>query len=128
MPNREGDRMNSEMKEYEVEELVQLYERMIENIVQFSLEAELQIEKLKGFVVADELASNISDIAKPYALILFQNEWISQKQFTMIEEIDKKLEIMSADKQLWTETALINSKEWEQCRQMGKELLGTLEK
>lgn len=119
--------MNSEMKEYEVEELVQLYERMIENIVQFSLEEELQIKQLKGFVVADEIASNISDIAKPYALILFQNGWISQKQFIMIDDIDKKLERMSADKKLWTETALTTSKEWEQCRQMGKELLRALE-
>lgn len=120
--------MNNEVKEYEIEELVQLYERMIENIAQFSLEAELQIEQLKGFVVADEIASNISDVAKPYALILFQNEWISQEQFAMIEGIDKKLETMSADKQLWTEAALTTSREWEECRKMGKELLGTLKK
>lgn len=119
--------MNNEKKEYEVEELMQLYERMVENITQFSLNAELQIEQLKGFVVADEIASNISDIAKPYSLILFQNEWISQEQLTLIENIDKKLELMSTKKELWTDSALKISEEWEECRQMGKALLNTLE-
>jgi len=118
--------MNTENKEYEVEELVQLYERLIENIEQLAMDAETQIEKLKGFSVADEIASDISDVAKPYAFILLKNEWMSPEQFKVFEDTDRKLEKVSDNKKLWTELALIESEEWEECRKQGRELLRLL--
>lgn len=119
--------MDIENKEYEVEELVQLYERLVENIQQLAMDAKYQIEKLKGFAVADEIASDISDVAKPYALILLKNEWMSPEQFEAFENIDKKLEEMSKNKDLWTESALVESWQWEDCRKRGRELLQLLE-
>lgn len=81
----------------------------------------------KGFVVADEIASDISDVAKSYALVLLENGWMSPEQFEVFEDIDKKLEEMSMHKELWSESALMKSKEWEECRIQGKELLRLLE-
>lgn len=120
--------MNTENKEYEVEELVLLYERLIDNLEQLSMDANSQIERLKGFVVTDEIASDISDIANLYILILFENNWISQKQMQMFENIDENLKQMSMKKELWSESALIESPEWEKCRSLGKELLNSLER
>ncbi|ADN97548.1 hypothetical protein [Lactiplantibacillus plantarum] len=42
---------------------------------------ENQIKQLKGFSVADELASDFSDITLNYAKKLFENAWITTKQY-----------------------------------------------
>lgn len=39
--------------------------------------------------------------------------------------IDKELEQMTQQKELWNDEALLNSVEWENCRKMGKDLLET---
>ncbi|MBC1253071.1 hypothetical protein HB765_10710 [Listeria welshimeri] len=47
----------------DVEELMLLHKRVIENLEEFTMPAEKQIEKLKRFDVSDEVASDFSDIA-----------------------------------------------------------------
>lgn len=113
-------------KAYDVDELEVLYNRMLENLKLFSLSGQDQIEQLRGYAIADEVASSISDNVKPYATILFQNKWITLKQFEIITTIDRKLAAMSKDKRLWTDRALEYAIEWQECRALGNELLGLL--
>jgi len=110
----------------ETEELMLFYDRLIENIKQISLDASEQIDKLKGFAVADEIASDFSDIAKPYASKLFKNEWLSSEQINLVNKIDENLDQMSNNKELWTDEALTRSNEWKQCRELARELLKSL--
>ena len=109
-----------------IEEMIQAYERLVENVNQFSMAPQKQIEKLKGTAVADEIASDFSEIGKVYAKKLFENEWISKEQYLIVEEIDKKLEIMSDYKNLWNDNAIITAREWHKCRELGKKLLMSL--
>lgn len=111
---------------YDIEELVQIYNRLIENIEQLNLTAEEQIEKLKGFAVADEITSDFSDIGLPYAKILVENGWITEEQYKKMKAIDLCFEKMSDNKDLWTNEALRKSAEWEECRNLAKRLLKDL--
>jgi len=110
----------------EIEKLMVFYDRLIENVKQISLDASEQIDKLKGFAVADEIASDFSDIAKPYAIKLFENGWLSDEQLNIVNKIDQQLEQMSNNKELWTDEALAKSIEWDQCRELARELLELL--
>ena len=110
----------------DIDEIMQIYDRFIEIIKEISMPAQEQIKILQGTVVADELATDFSDIAFVYAEILKENEWINQEQFNIVEEINNMLDEMSEDSNLWNEDALIYSNEWEKCRQKGKRLLDTL--
>lgn len=67
------------MTEKNVEELMLMHKRIIENLEEFSMPAKQQMEKLKDFVVTDELASDFSDIALQYAKILFDNGWLTKE-------------------------------------------------
>ncbi|MBC1486128.1 hypothetical protein HB897_07805 [Listeria seeligeri] len=109
----------------DVEDLMLLHKRVIENLEEFSMSAEQQIEKLKRFDVADELASDFSDIALEYAKILFDQDWLTEEQLKLFLEIDKKLDKMSMNKDLWSNEAVKSNNEWEECRTRGKELLAT---
>ena len=112
--------------EESIDELLLIYDRLIEILEQLSLNAEEQKQKLKDAVVTDELALDYSEIAMLYVKKLFKNHWISQEQLTLAEDIDEKLEQMSQDKALWNEEALKSSLEWEKCRLMAQKLLKTL--
>ncbi|EGO2824420.1 hypothetical protein FKY78_02865 [Enterococcus faecalis] len=103
-----------------------LYGRVIENLQEFSMPAEEQIKKLKGFTVADEIASDFSDITLNYAKELFENNWITLEQYQQFLDIDEKLDDMSKNKALWCEEALKNASEWKKCREVGAELLISL--
>ncbi|MBC1396942.1 hypothetical protein HB785_12135 [Listeria welshimeri] len=107
----------------DVEELMLLHKRVIENLEEFTMPAEKQIEKLKRFDVSDEVASDFSDIALKYAKVLFEEGWLSEEQLKLFFEIDKKLDKMSMNKDLWNDEALKNNIEWSECRNLGKELL-----
>ncbi|MBF2664839.1 hypothetical protein [Listeria seeligeri] len=109
----------------DVEDLMLLHKRVIENLEEFSMSAEQQIEKLKRFDVADELASDFSDIALEYAKILFDQDWLTEEQLKLFLEIDKKLDKMSMNKDLWSNEEVKSNNEWEECRTRGKELLAT---
>ncbi|HAA6520658.1 TPA: hypothetical protein IQC35_000522 [Listeria monocytogenes] len=115
------------MTEKNVEELMLMHKRIIENLEEFSMPAKQQMEKLKDFVVTDELASDFSDIALQYAKILFDNGWLTKEQLDMFLVVDKKLEGMSNNEDLWSDKALETSIEWAECREQGKEILKTFE-
>ncbi|EAC9052028.1 hypothetical protein KW11_07110 [Listeria monocytogenes] len=115
------------MTEKDVEELMLMHKRIIENLEEFSMPAKQQMEKLKDFVVTDELASDFSDIALQYAKILFDNGWLTKEQLDMFLVVDKKLEGMSNNEDLWSDEALETSIEWAECREQGKEILKTFE-
>ncbi|EBF5161157.1 TPA: hypothetical protein IP915_000545 [Listeria monocytogenes] len=115
------------MTEKDVEELMLMHKRIIENLEEFSMPAKQQMEKLKDFVVTDELASDFSDIALQYAKILFDNGWLTKEQLDMFLVVDKKLEGMSNNEDLWSDKALETSIEWAECREQGKEILKTFE-
>ncbi|EAE6827768.1 hypothetical protein ACII2S_000455 [Listeria monocytogenes] len=115
------------MTEKNVEELMLMHKRIIENLEEFSMPAKQQMEKLKDFVVTDELASDFSDIALQYAKILFDNGWLTKEQLDMFLVVDKKLEGMSNNEDLWSDEALETSIEWAECKEKGKEILKTFE-
>ncbi|EBF5139986.1 hypothetical protein FZ081_04705 [Listeria monocytogenes] len=113
------------MTEKDLEGLMLMHKRIIENLEEFSMPAKQQMEKLKDFVVTDELASDFSDIALQYAKILFDNGWLTKEQLDMFLVVDKKLEGMSNNEDLWSDEALETSIEWAECRERGKEILKT---
>ncbi|EAC8233978.1 hypothetical protein ACG2Y5_001561 [Listeria monocytogenes] len=113
------------MTEKNLEKLMLMHKRIIENLEEFSTPAKQQMEKLKDFVVTDELASDFSDIALQYAKILFDNGWLTKEQLDMFLVVDKKLEGMSNNEDLWSDEALETSIEWAECRERGKEILKT---
>jgi len=110
----------------DLDELLNLFNRVVKNLYDFTAPADKQIERLKGFAVADEVASDFSDISMMYVKILFENEWITGEQYQDFLEIDKKLDEMSDNKNLWDEDALENAEEWKECRKMGLKLLESL--
>ena len=110
----------------DIYELIQIYDRFVEILVEFTMPPQEQIQKLQGTAVADELATDFSDIGFAYAKILKENQWINQEQFQEVEVINNMLDSMSIDLNLWDEEALIYSEEWKKCRQNGKRLLDTM--
>lgn len=115
------------MKEYDIDKIMKEYDAFVEIVRQISMSAEEQIQKLKGTVVTDEIATDFSEIGVPYARNLLVYGWISQEQFDLVQDIDEKLNQMTQKKELWNNDALLSSIEWENCRKKGKNLLGTLE-
>ncbi|EAE5709675.1 TPA: hypothetical protein ACSZAV_02285 [Listeria monocytogenes] len=113
------------MTEKDLEGLMLMHKRIIGNLEEFSMPAKQQMEKLKDFVVTDELASDFSDIALQYAKILFDNGWLTKEQLDMFLIVDKKLEGMSNNEDFWSDEALETSIEWAECRERGKEILKT---
>ena len=115
------------MKENDIDEIMQWYDNFTEIVKQLSLSAEEQIQKLKGTVVTDEIASDFLEIGMPYAQKLLNYGWITKEQFKIAQNIEKKLEQMTQKKELWNEEALLSSAEWNNCRKSGMDLLQTLE-
>ncbi|EAC3040293.1 hypothetical protein FU135_12720 [Listeria monocytogenes] len=113
------------MTEKDLEGLMLMHKRIIGNLEEFSMPAKQQMEKLKDFVVTDELASDFSDIALQYAKILFDNGWLTKEQLDMFLIVDKKLEGMSNNEDFWSDEALETSIEWAECRKQGKAILKT---
>lgn len=112
--------------EKDIEDIMQFYDSFVYIVEQISLDAEKQISKLMGTVVADELVSDFSEIGMVYAKELLDNEWITKEQYTIAKSIDEMLAGMSKRNELWTEDALINAEEWENCRKKGRKLLQML--
>lgn len=113
--------------EKDIEEIMQYFDRFIDIVKQMSMNAKEQFAKLKGTAVTDELANDFSEIGMMYAKELLENEWITQEQYMIAKSIDEMLENMSKRSELWTEDALFNAEEWEECRKKGKLLLEMLE-
>lgn len=53
--------------------------------------------------------------------------WLTQEQYIIVKSIDEMLDIMSERNGLWTEAALLNAEEWDQCRKKARLLLEMLE-
>ena len=62
--------------EKDIEEIVQCYDRFVDIVKEISMNAKEQIIKLKGTIIADELASDFSEIGIMYAKELLENEWL----------------------------------------------------
>ena len=71
------------MKEYDIDKIMQEYDAFVEIVRQISVSAEEQIQKLKGTVVTDEIATDFSEIGVPYARNLLVYGWITQEQFKL---------------------------------------------
>ena len=99
----------------DIEELMQCYDRFVDIVKQISMNANGQIVKLKGTIVADELANDFSEIGMMYAKEL------------LAKTIDEMLVNMSKRKELWSEEALFNAEEWDECRKKGNLLLKMME-
>lgn len=113
--------------EKDIEEIMQSYDRFLDIVKQMSMNAKEQIAKLKGTIVADELASDFSEIGLMYAKELLKYEWITEEQYIIAKSIDEMLVCMSKRNGLWTEDALLKAEEWEACRKKGSLLLEMLE-
>lgn len=113
------------MTEKDLEGFMLMHKRIIGNLEEFSMPAKQQMEKLKGFVLTDELVSDFSDIALQYAKILFDHGWLTKEQLDMFLIVDKKLEGMSNNEDFWSDEALETSIEWAECRKQGKAILKT---
>lgn len=113
--------------EEDIEEVIRYYDQFIEILKQMSMSAGEQIAKLKGTVVADEIALDFSEIGMMYAKELLENGWLTQEQYIIAKSIDGMLNIMSERNGLWTEDALLNAEEWDQCRKKARSLLEMLE-
>ena len=111
----------------DIEELMQCYDRFVDIVKQISMNANEQVIKLKGTIVADELANDFSEIGMMYAKELLENEWITREQYTIAKTIDEMLVNMSKRKELWSEEALFNAEEWDECRKKGNLLLKMIE-
>ena len=107
----------------DTDDIVQIYDRFIEILEEFSLSPYEQIKKLHGTVVADELATDFSEIGMVYAKLLRDNQWLTEEQYKLMKNIDNNLSEMSKKKSLWSEKALINSNEWAYCRKECVKLL-----
>ena len=59
--------------EKDIEEIVQCYDRFVDIVKEISMNAKEQIIKLKGTIIADELASDFSEIGMMYAKELLEN-------------------------------------------------------
>lgn len=79
----------------------------------------------KNFPTADEIALNFSDEVAFRADYFKENELITDFQYQKIRELHEKFTQMSNDKvqDYWSLEALENSKAWEECRLLAKEIL-----
>lgn len=109
-----------------VDDLLAIHDLLVKNLQLFSSSFENQKEKYKYAVLSDELASDFSDIDLVRLRILFENGWVTKEQLMLGKRIDTFLEEMNKDKSLWTDEAVKNSLKWEQCREMGAELLASM--
>ena len=75
--------------EKDIEEIVQCYDRFVDIVKEISMNAKEQIIKLKGTIIADELASDFSEIGMMYAKELLENEWLTQEQYTIAKSKEK---------------------------------------
>ena len=66
--------------EKDIEEIVQCYDRFVDIVKEISMNAKEQIIKLKGTIIADELASDFSEI-DVYKRQIIHNSWSSEIKY-----------------------------------------------
>lgn len=107
-------------------EASQCYDLLMEALEQLGQPADIQIQKLKGTDVTDELALDFCNIGMPAAKKLHKIDWVTQEGLQRLSLLFNKLNDMSKNKTLWTENALRNSAEWEECREKARDILKQL--
>ena len=105
-----------------------LVEKLREALARVAGQPEEQVEYLRRLgspESADELALELDDIAEA---ALSREGPLTPEQRSRIRELDQKLDGMSGVEKadLWTETALRSTKEWEEVRQCAKVALDEL--
>lgn len=115
-------------KMYTKNDLLWFYRQMIKAVDLIKSDAESQLDRLKGCHVTDEIALTFYNDVTNNAKILLDENLISKTQYDLIININHELEIMSKNKEIWTDDELKNNFEWEKCRKKGLELLMSLEK
>lgn len=112
---------------YSKNDLLWFYKQMINAIKLIQSDANTQINSLKGCCVTDEIALTFYNDVTDKAKILLNENLINRYQLDLINSINDKLEHMSEDTKLWSETELKNNIQWDEYRQKSSELLVSLE-
>ncbi len=112
--------MSERLDEHEAN---QYYNLLIETLEQLGKPANMQIQKLKGTDVTDELALDFCNIGMPAAKKLHEISWITQEQLRSLSLLYTTLNDMSKNATLWTENALHTSAEWAECRDPARDIL-----
>ncbi len=112
--------------EYDLEILSDIFDLFLEELKFFSSDFEVQYQRFQRSDITEDLANEFGDIEKERGRILLENGWLTEEQYDIILEIDKKLDSMSTNKNLWDNDALEHSEEWKSCKKMGLELLASL--
>ncbi|WP_459480879.1 hypothetical protein [Clostridium saccharoperbutylacetonicum] len=112
---------------YNKNDLLWFYKQMINAVELIKSDADIQINKLKGCCVTDEIALIFYNDVTHKAQILLDENLINKIQFDLITNINDKLEKMSKNKELWSDNELKSNEEWNECRKKGLELLSSLE-
>jgi len=99
------------------------YNMLIESLRLLAADYETQIEVLPKFVnVPDELALIFTDTL----LFVKQNAILIGEKMVIIENIDKLLEEINENKDLWTLESLKNSSKWQDVRSVASKALKLL--
>lgn len=110
----------------DIEDLIKIFDLFVNQLKFFSSSFDMQYERFKRDDIASDIANELGSIGVERAKILNKHEWITNEQYELVQQIDHKLDKMSANKNLWSNRALQNSKEWEECKKMVKYLLNSL--
>lgn len=94
---------------YSKNDLLWFYKQMINAIKLIQSDANTQINSLKGCCVTDEIALTFYNDVTDKAKILLNENLINRYQLDLINSINDKLEHMSEDTKLWSETELKNN-------------------
>lgn len=115
---------NKKMNETFLELKEKYYSMLIETLRLLAANYETQIEVLPKFVnVPDELALIFTDTL----LIVKQNAILVGEKMVIIENIDKLLEEINENKDLWTLESLKNSSKWQEVRNLASKAIEILE-
>ena len=74
--------------EKDIEEIVQCYDRFVDIVKEISMNAKEQIIKLKGTIIADELASDFSEIG----IICLKEKNCGQKRHYLVLKNGRNVE------------------------------------
>lgn len=85
---------------------------------------EIQKKSFPEFVnIADELALTFHEEVMLRSDTLFKYGMMEDKQYERIKKLSLKFDEIDNKKEIWTVEALMNLDEWEDCRQIAREIL-----
>jgi len=110
---------------YTVDELLKIYNQLLEIVKVVAMPAKEQLLKPLG-CVTDEIALDYCEIGMMYVKILFENGWFSDEQYSIAKDLEFQFDKMEEVENIWEYSMLESSKEWETCRRIAKKLLEML--